>query len=182
MTTLNFARIAVTVTVRVGDDVVEPNTGFSAQAVGHSAAAQVDEHVRNSGLGYYPAIDFYRDEPTAVDPALLDLLDELAGYCAAYARSELRRRLRRVFSVVEIGHMAAIAYTMPRVRRSQPDRLERLAAHYAPHELRCELLVTVIEKQLYAGLEQAAGQRLLQWAGPAFEQVTVVECRLLPER
>ncbi len=182
MTTLHFARVAATVAVCVGDDLVEANTGFSALAVGRSLALQVDEHVRAAGLGYYPALDYVRAQPGAVDPALLDLVDELAGFCAAYARTELRRRLRRVFSAVEVEQIIASAYGLPRVRCSQQDRIERLAAHYAPYELRCELAVTAIDKQPEEGLAQAVDRRLQQWAGPAFAQLSVITCRHLPER
>lgn len=179
MSELGFSRFAVVVTLRVGDDIILPNTGFSALAIGSSAAEQVSEHVRAAGLGYFPALDYFRDKPDAVDPALLALLDELAGYCAAYASSELRRRLRRGFAEVAVGQMTASAYAMPQVRAGQTDYRHRLAVHYAPQTLRCELQLTAVKTRDTGDIAQQLEQRLLHWAAPAFEQLELTQYRQL---
>lgn len=177
MNSLSITRIAVTTLVRVADEVVEPNTGFSAFTVGRHLARQVDTCVQQSGLGYYPPADYFRSQGHGVDLALLALVDELAAFCAAYSRRELRRRLSRVFSAIQINHISATSYTMPRVRLRQSDRLEGLARHYAPNELRVEMQLSSIEKERYYGIEVMAQQRVDRWAAPAFESLSVIACQ-----
>lgn len=179
MSSLLITRVAATALVRVADEVIEPNTGFSAATVGRHLAQQVDEYVHGHGLGYYPPPDYFLAQGSAVDRALLTLVDELAAYCAAYSRRELRRRLSRAFSTIQIAHISATSYTMPRVRVRQKDRLEQLARHYAPNELRVELQLGSIEKEHHEGIEVLAQQRLQRWAGPAFETLDVLACQRL---
>lgn len=174
------SRAAVTLKVRVGDAVIEPNLGYLPWVLGENLAGQVDPWVMEQRLGYYPALDFFRDKPEVVDPALLQLIDEVARFCEEYARRELRRRLRGGFSHVDVERIQNEAYAMPRVRPSQPKAPELLARHYAPATLRCELLVATLQKGAVAGIERLVEQRLRQWATPAFETLEIQNLRLLP--
>lgn len=135
-------RIGVTVVARLAADVVALNTGFDPLTVGESLAQQVDDYVLRERLNYYPALDFFRGRADAVDPALLTLLDELAGFCTGYARHELRRRPRPTFAAAQVTQLNVQAYALPRARLRQPDRLAVLARHYAPDTLRAELLLS----------------------------------------
>jgi hypothetical protein len=101
--------IASSLTVTVPEEVVEAQLGYLPWVLGENLAGQVDTYVMEERLGYYPALDYFRDRPEAVDQALLQLIDEVATFCASYARRELRRRLSRVFSNVQIEQLEKMA-------------------------------------------------------------------------
>lgn len=152
--------IAASLTVSVPEQVVEQNVGYLPWVLGENLAGQVDSYVMEQGLGYYPALDFFRDHPEAVDPALLQLIDEVASYCAAYTRSELRRRLSRVFSNVQFEQVQCLAYTMPRVRPQRGNAPAELARHYTPDTLKMELLLSTIQRGHFEGEERMALEKV----------------------
>jgi hypothetical protein len=171
--------VAASLTVTVPQEVVEQNVGYLPWVLGENLAGQVDAYVMEQGLGYYPALDFFRDHPEAVDPALLVLIDEIAGFCADYARRELRRRLSRAFSSVKIEQAQCTAYTMPRVRPSRSGAPAGLAAHYTPATLKMELLLSSIQRGSFDGLEQLYLDKLVLWGREPFESFQVNGSQLL---
>jgi hypothetical protein len=178
---LQVVRISSVLKVRVGDEVVEPNLGYLPWVLGENLAGQVDAWVMEQRLGYYPAIDFFRDKPQVVDPALLQLIDEMARFGEEYTRRELRRRLRGGFSHVDVERVQLEAYAMPRMRTSQPKSPELLAKHYAPATFRVELLLGMIQRGEVDGLQRLINQRIHQWAKPAFDSLELLSTRLLNE-
>lgn len=171
--------VAASLTVSVAEEVFEHNVGYLPWVLGDNLAGQVDAFVMEQGLGYYPALDYFRDYPEAVDPALLILIDEVANFCAAYARRELRQRLARAFSSVKIEQAQCIAYTMPRVRPARSGAPTDLAVHYSPATLKMELLLSSIHKGGFDGLEQLALDKLVRWGREPFENFQVNGSRLL---
>ena len=165
--------VAASLTVSVPQDVVEQRVGYLPWVLGENLAGQVDAYVMEQGLGYYPALDYFRDHPEAVDPALLLLIDEIATFCAGYARRELRRRLSRAFSSVKIEQAQCSAYTMPRVRPSRSGAPASLAVHYTPATLKMELLLSSIQKGSFDGLEQLSLDKLVTWGREPFETFQV---------
>jgi len=179
--TIHIARFSSVLKVRVGDDVVEPNLGYLPWVLGENLAGQVDSWVMEQRLGYYPALDYFRDKPQAVDPALLQLIDEMARFGEEYTRRELRRRLRGGFSHVDVERIQVEAYAMPRILPSQPKSPEELAKHYAPATFRVELLLGMIQRGEVERIERLVMQRIQQWAKPAFQTLELVTTRLLSE-
>lgn len=171
--------VAANLTVSLPQEVVEESVGFLPWVLGENLAGQVDAYVMEQGLGYYPALDYFRDHPQAVDPALLVLIDEIATFCAGYARRELQRRLSRAFSSVTFVQAQCTAYTMPRVRPSHSGSPAGLAAHYTPATLKLELLLSSIQKGGFDGLEQLALDKLVRWAREPFETFQVNGSRLV---
>lgn len=176
---LSIAQLDCRVELTVPSPAVELHTGYQPAALGQSLARQVDAYVRAHALGYYPALDYFRDQPTAVDPALLLLLDEVAAFCAAYARRELRRRLTGAFSSLRFGHIQALAYALPHARPNRPDALRALAAHLNPSRLRFDLLLGVVHKGGTEGLEEEAAGRFTHWVREPFEGFAVLSCRVV---
>lgn len=174
MNTVPAARISVTVVARLAADVVVLNTGFDPQTVGESLAQQVDDYVRRERLSYYPALDFFRGRADAVDPALLTLLDELAGFGSGYAHHELRRRPRPAFAAVQVTQLSVQAYALPRARLRQPDRLAILARHYAPDTLRAELLLSLSRHGRDAAAVQAGLEAVERSMAAAFAAFSIV--------
>lgn len=178
---IHIVRISSVVQVEVGDDVMEASLGYLPWVLGENLAGQVDAWVMEQRLGYYPAIDFFRDKPQVVDPALLQLIDEMGRFGEEYSRRELRRRLRGAFSHVDVERIQLEAYAMPRIRPSQPKSPELLARHYAPATFRVELLLGMIQRGEVDGLQRFINQRIQQWAKPAFESLELLSTRLLSE-
>lgn len=179
--TIHIVRCAAVLKVRIGDEVMEPNMGYLPWVLGENLAGQVDPWVMEQRLGYYPALDFFRDKPQVVDPALLQLIDEMARFGEEYTRRELRRRLRGGFSHVDVERIQLEAFAMPRMRPSQPKSPELLAKHYAPATFRAELLLGMIQRGEVEGIERLVAQRIQQWAKPAFESLELLSTRLLGE-
>lgn len=171
--------VAASLTLTVPETVLEQNVGYLPWVLGENLAGQVDATVMEQGLGYYPALDFFRDQPEAVDPALLVLIDEIATYCAAYARRELRRRLSRAFSSVQVEQAQCTAYTMPRVRPSRSGAPAGLAEHYSPNSLKMELLLSSIQRGSFEGLEELTLNKLLRWGREPFERFQIHGAKLL---
>jgi hypothetical protein len=162
--------VAASLTVTVSQEVVEQNTGYLPWVLGDNLAGMVDTYVMEQQLGYYPALDYFRDLPQAVDPALLTLIDQIAIFTTDYARRELRHRLMRAFSGVVLEQVHCTAYTMPRVRPSRSGALEGLAAHYSPNTLKVELLLKMIGEEALEGIETLALNRLTQWGREPFSR------------
>ena len=160
--------IASSLTVSVPEEVVEQQVGYLPWVLGENLAGQVDTYVMEERMGYYPALDFFRDYPEAVDQGLLALIDEVASFCASYARRELRQRLSRVFSSVQIEQVQCAAYTMPRMRPNRSNGPMDLAQHYAPDTLKMELLLSSIQKGRFAGEEKMALDKLSRFAREPF--------------
>ncbi|MCW9089041.1 MAG: hypothetical protein OQK54_05890 [Gammaproteobacteria bacterium] len=179
---IEIVTVAASLTVTVPETVVEQNVGYLPWVLGENLAGQVDAWVMEQGLGYYPALDFFRDQPEAVDPALLLLIDEIAIFCAGYARDELRRRLSRAFSNVRIEQAQCTAYTLPRMRPARSGAPAGLAQHYSPGTVKMQLLLSSIQKEgAVDGLEELTLNKLMRWGRKPFEAFQINGSQLLPD-
>lgn len=176
---IEVVTVAASLTVTVPETVVEANMGYLPWVLGENLAGQVDAWVMEQGMGYYPALDFFRDHPEAVDPALLMLIDEIATFCATFARRELRRRLSRAFSSVQVEQAQCTAYTMPRVRPTRSGAPAGLAEHYTPSTLKMELLLSSIQKGAFDGLEALTLNKVMRWGREPFEAFQVNGSKLI---
>lgn len=173
--------IACSLTVSVPEEVVEAQVGYLPWVLGENLAGQVDTWVMEEQIGYYPALDFFRDYPESVDQALLHLIDEVATFCASYARRELRRRLSRVFSNVQIEQLQCTAYTMPKMRPNRSNGPMELARHYAPDTLKMEFLLSSVQKARFEGEEKMALDRVSRFAREPFAFFQLNGAKLLGE-
>lgn len=165
---IEVVTIAASLTVSVPEELVERETGYLPWVLGENLAGQVDTYVMEEHLGYYPALDFFRDYPLAVDPALLRHLDEVADFCDSFARRELQQRLARLFSNMQIEQLQSTAYTMPRMRPNRSNGPMELAQHYSPNTLKIELLLSSIQKGHFEGEERMALQKVSRFARAPF--------------
>jgi hypothetical protein len=176
---IEVVTVAANLTLSIPQEVVEQGVGFLPWVLGENLAGQVDSWVMEQGLGYYPALDYFRGYPQAVDPALLLLIDEIAAFGADYARRELRRRLSRAFSSVQIEQAQCTAYTMPRVRPSHGGAPAGLAAHYTPATFRIGVLLSSIQRGRFDGVEQISLDKLVRWGRGPFERFQVNGSQLI---
>ncbi len=178
-TPLEILRYRATLTVTIPESVVEANVGYLPWVLGENLAGQVDAWVMEQRLGYYPALDYFRERAAIVDPALLLLVDEVARYCVTLAEREIRRRLSRAFSRVQVEQVRSTAFAMPHVRPARSGAPADLARHYAPNRIRAELTVSSIRKGEYEGADRLVRQQIARWLKDAFEQVELGDMRPL---
>jgi hypothetical protein len=165
--------IAASLTVSVPEEVVERELGNLPWVLGDNLAGHVDTYVMEEHLGYYPALDYFREYPEVVDPALLVLIDEVASFCANFVRRELRSRLEPVFSSVQIERMQCTAYTMPRMRPNRSNGPMDLARHYSPGTVKIELLLSSIQKGHFDGEEHMVMDKLSRLAREPFSSFQI---------
>lgn len=171
--------LEVQLVVTVAEQLVEQQLGYLPWLLGENLAGQVDPWVMEQGLGYYPALDFFRGHSEAVDPALLTLIDQVAMFCADYAQRELIRRLQRHFSRVHISHRQCLAYTMPRVRPSRGGAPNALAQHFAPNRLRLTIQLSSVHQTELEDIVRLSLDKLSHWGRAAFVDFQVESSRML---
>lgn len=165
--------------VSVPEELVENNVGYLPSILGKGLSVQIDDYVRRERLSYYPALDYFRDRPDAVDPALLALVDEVAAFCIRYATREFRRRLARAFSNVQVQQSQSTAYTLPRVLRRANDAERALARHFAPNQVKLELILSSVEREIFEGFEKLAARKVTGWAKAPFASFELFPARRL---
>ena len=146
---LHIHRLNLSLRIEIADEVIALHSVASPEIVGGELAAAVSEYVRNTGLGYYPALDFFRHlagSETAIDAELLDAAEGLAWLCCNLAREEIQRKLRAVFSTMSLESIQSQAFSMPTIRPGQENALWHLARHYSPNFVKLDIVVTMIQK------------------------------------
>jgi hypothetical protein len=176
---IHFVTVAVHLTVTLPADALERRAASAAVVVGAALAEAVDDYVRREGLGYYPALGYFR-EVGGMDESLLDAAAGLAWLATELAQEELKRRLRQVFSRVEVDAVQPVAFTLPAVRPGQKGALERLARHYTPDTLKVGLLLTSLQKHAATlGMEQSVRRTLWRWLRERFAAMDIASARVV---
>jgi hypothetical protein len=176
---IHFVTTAVHLVVTLHPETFARRAGASPAAVGQALARVVDAAVRREGLGYYPALGYFR-EVGGVEESLLEAVASLAWLATEMAEDEVRRRLRQVFSRVDVESTQPVAFTLPPVRPSQEEALARLARHYTPDTLKVALRLTSLQKQQApVGMEQFVRRTLWRWLRERFAALDIASARLL---
>ncbi|MDD3448677.1 MAG: hypothetical protein PHF72_06560 [Gammaproteobacteria bacterium] len=179
MTQIHIARVALILQLTVPAAVYAQHLAASPEVVGGELARQVDAYARANRLGYYPALDFFRRQG-GIDPELIQAADDIAWFSGQYARSEITRRLRGVFSTVAMESVTPQAFSMPAVRPGRPNALVDLARHYTPDTLRVELRLSMIHRDPEAGgMDRLAVRQALRMLGTGVGTVEVINARLV---
>jgi hypothetical protein len=69
--------------------------------VGEELASQVRSYVRRERLGYYPALELFRQR-CGIDGELIDAAQNIAWLACELVREQVQRRLRAAFSSVQV--------------------------------------------------------------------------------
>lgn len=179
MGSIHFVRIAAHLAVTLAPEALERHAAASPLAVGAALAEAVHACAQARGLGYYPALGYFR-EVGGVDEAVLDAAANLGWLAGELAQEEVRRRLRQVFSRVDVESVQPVAFTLPPVRPSQPHALERLARHYTPDTVKVGLLLTSLQRQAAPlGMEQFVRRTLWRWLRERFAAMDIASARLV---
>lgn len=180
MTKLYLNRIALTLVLRLAEPVLARHLPSSPRVVGETLAGQVRCYVQQEGLGYYPALDYFRDLPEAVDPQLLDAAEHIAWFTCNMARDEVRRKLRPVFSNLTFESIQSLAFTLPPVRPSQPNAAADLARHYTPDTAKIVLVASSFQKtEMPEALSKWASHLAYRWLEESFDHIEVTSAQAL---
>jgi hypothetical protein len=177
--TVVITRVALTLRIVVPPSYLRRHLGTLAASLGTDLAMAVGAATREQRLGYFPALDYFVDQP-GVNPVLLATATNLARMVRDHVRQEVQHHLAAFFSQVIIRRITSPAYTLPRVSPQQADALEALARHYFPDSVRLDLVVSLVERgPALENPEQAATRRALWNLRDHFERVEVTDARVL---
>ena len=161
--------------LKLSDHPVWQHLPLSAEKVGRELAEVIDRYCRDHELGYYPALEFFR-QVTDFDQALIDDVEQIAWAASKLAREQIQSRLRPVFSTVKFQSIRTEAFGLPPIRRGRSNSLERLAEHYTPNRIKVELLVSSLRKEgddRGEAMEGYARKMIYRWLSDIFEEVEV---------
>jgi hypothetical protein len=167
--------ISLILRLTVPEAILQRQLHSSPVEIGEQLATVIDQYSRKHKLGYYPAIEFFRQVPE-IDQGLIECAEKIAWVVCKLAREEVQSRLRPIFSTVKFQSVQTEAFALPPVRPDHPSSLERLAAHYTPDTVRMELLVSMLRKdndQRGDAAEAYARKMIYRWLRGIFENVDV---------
>ena len=182
MSSLNLSKVAVSLQIKLSDEMIEQHAAASPHIIGEELARQVAAYVQNQRLGYYPALDYFRSID-AVDDDLLQAAENLSWLVCGLAREELRTRLRSVFSNLKFESVQTVAYTMPTVRPGNNNALRELAQHFTPNCVRVNLVATSIRRQ---GNDpqittKLAKHQICRWLKDRFDSLAITNIRYISQ-
>lgn len=149
---LGIVQVALRVQVELAPDRLHAVLSEADRRIGHDLAVCVDRIVREEGLGYYPAIEYFDGHP-GVEAALIERVKDVAAQIRKRVKREVQTHLWPVFSSLQIEQAESLAFTLPRISPARKDSLDRLAAHLFPNRVRLDLILATLDK--HARLEEA---------------------------
>jgi hypothetical protein len=155
--------------------------GCSPRVVGRHLAEQVLARVERDGLGYFPAVDYFRNDAD-MDPDLLEALDHIAWFVTGLVRDEVSRWLGPAFSRLQVETAQCTALTMPPVRRTQRNALDALARHYTPDTVKLALTADSVAREPHPdpqAVTRKARHEVSRWLGTRFEHLEVTNVTVL---
>ncbi|MFP5507229.1 MAG: hypothetical protein ACLGH6_13620 [Gammaproteobacteria bacterium] len=177
---LHLNRAALTLVVQLPEQIFTRHLPASPQVVGEALAEQVIAYAQREHLGYYPALDYFKDHAGAVDGDLLDAADHIAWFACNQARAEIQRKLRPVFSSLSVQSIQSLAFTMPGVRPNQPNARHELARHYTPDRAKLVLLVNAFQKSAQEeAMAKWASHLAYRWLKDSFANIQVTSAQAL---
>lgn len=182
MGSIQIIRVSLTLNVVVAMDKLEQEMGKLVLSIGPNLAQQVDMLVRKEALGYYPALDYFKDQ-VGIDPNLYNAAEHVASLVCDLVRYEIKKQLREPFSNMEFETVQSVSFSMPRVRPNDNQALEALASHYSPNAVRLVINTSSIERASTSteAYEKLAAHKAYRWLGDRFDSLEITDARVLPE-
>ena len=170
---MQFDHLSLILRLTVAETIIQHQLSASASKIGVELASEIDNYSREHKLGYYPAIEYFR-QTVVIDQGLIDSAEQMAWFVSKLAREEVQSRLRPIFSSVKFQSIQTEAFTLPAVRPNQPSAFELLVKHYTPDTIKMELLVSLLRKDgdlRGEAVEGYARKMIYRWLKGAFESV-----------
>ncbi len=177
---MKVTQVALGVRIVLDPESMDEHAAASADVVGGELARQVSDYVRENRLGYYPALDYFKDQPGILDADLLNAADNLSWLATRLVREEVRKRLRPLFASMRFDAMQSLAFTMPTVRPGQPNALTRLTEHYTPNVVKLDLTASIMTRHdTGQDMKGHSSHQVYRWLKDHFQEVEVTNSRQL---
>ena len=181
MASLRMGKVALSASLRIHPNTFEKFLPASPVRVGEELAEQINSIVTREKLGYYPALEYFREQE-GFDKDLLDAADQISWVATSLVREEVQLKLRPVFASLRFEGIQCLAYTMPAVRPGQSNSMQRLAQHYTPDAVKLDIQVNLLRKDLEQdGLEKFAANVASRWLKKSFAIFDITLSRLIPD-
>lgn len=175
---LHLNKAVLTLLVQLPEHIFIRHLPASPQVVGEALAEQVGRYVQTEHLGYYPALDYFKEHTGAVDLDLLDAADHIAWFTCNQARGEIERKLRPVFASLSLLSIQSQAFTMPAVRPHQPNAQQELIRHYTPDSAKIVLQANSFQKSAQEeAMAKWASHLAYRWLKDSFARVEVTSAQ-----
>ena len=180
MAVLQLARFSVTLSLQLPEVAFKEVFPSSVNVLGEKIAEQVIVYEQQQELGYYPALQYFRDNPGIVDDYLLTAVDQVADVAMKLAAHKTYQMLQPVFSQVIILTEQNLVYGLPHVRPRHEAHDILLAKQYTPNQVKLTMEVSLFQKskpqpELASGVKKI----VLRWLSDVFDNVEVNDSRLL---
>lgn len=180
MAGIAIIKVSLTVNTVISTETLVQEFGELALGMGQTLSEQVNRYGRENKLGYYPALDFFKQNQ-GIDQELLDSAEHISWLICEWTQRQIRLRLREPFSHVQFDQVQSVAYSMPRVRPSMPRALELLSDHFTPDSVRLTVITSSIERSNVnlAGYEKLAVHKFRRWLDPVFESIEISNAHVI---
>lgn len=179
MNSLHIATVAIVLRARVPRAGLMKHLPASPYTLGADIAQQAHDYALREQLGYYPPLEFLKSQ-NAVDDYLLVAVDHVATLSSVYVRQQIMEKLTTLFSSVHLQSIQVSAFSLPPIRPHQLQALEHLARHYTPDVVKCDLLISVIQKQkVEQGLDRFVSTTVKRWLVDEFEEFEITSARFV---
>lgn len=131
-------KVALSIDLKIMHSIIEEHIAASPYVVGVELARQIDRHVREQKLGYYPALDYFQGK-NIVDSDLYNTAESIAWLLENLTQQTLRTHLRPLFSNLQFDSTQVHIFILPHVRPSQNNAIHSLTTHLTPDHLRVSL-------------------------------------------
>ena len=131
--------------IKIQHQVIEEHVAASPYVVGVELAEQINQYVHENKLGYYPALDYFRDNKF-IDPDLIGTAESIAWLIENLSLESLRTWLRSEFSELSCDSIKAQLFLLPNIRPSHNNVLYSLQHHFTPDHIKATLSGRLITK------------------------------------
>lgn len=136
-----ITHIAISLRIRVLHQKIEQHLPTSPVIVGKELAEQISQFSHENKLGYYPALEYFKDKDVEMD--LLDAAENISIIVCDFIKEELQKYLSDDFTNIHFESLQNIAFTFPTIRFGSSNELHNLASHYSPNHVKVNIIVTV---------------------------------------
>lgn len=175
---IHLNKAILTLLVQLPEHVFTRHLPASPVVVGTALAEQIGQYVQAEHLGYYPALDYFKEHTGAVDPDLLEAADHIAWFSCSQVRGEIERKLRPIFASLKFQSIQSQAFTMPAVRPQQPNAQQELIRHYTPDRVKLVLEASSFQKSAQQdSIAKWASHLAYRWLKESFESIEVTSAQ-----
>ncbi len=176
---MEFSHVAATLDLKISQQDLEKHLPASPFVVGEEIAEQAMLYEEKNHLGYYPAVDFLKQQK-AIDDDLVNAIENIAWLVSNLIREEIIRRLRPAFSMVQFENIQLHALKMPSVRPHKNNTRHDLALHYTPDHAHVSLITTSIKHYTDAVTAERMTKNLIhRWLNDHVEALEITSVNTL---